>query len=151
MPGHKYHLGIARGARQSAQVFDLALRLLRSLSSWAFMGCKDPLPKWLFQVWERITVATGQTCHCGVWENNMLTLINSNKALCWVLVGFNLPTLNSVLGRITQTPSLKLGLTYLPLVPLDFNNAVLFSRGQRGEAGVQQVPCRMEETFQREK
>lgn len=85
----------------------------------------------------------------------MLTLINSNKALCWVLVGFNLPTLHSVLGRITQTPSLKLGLTYfgyaLPLVPLDFNHAVLFSRGQRGEAGVQQVPCRMEETFQREK
>lgn len=118
------------------------------------MGCKDPLPKRLFQVRERITVATGQNCHCGIWENNLLTLINNNKPLYWVLVGFNLQILNNVFRRMTQTLNLKwayFGYAALPLVPLDFNHAVLFSRGQRGEPGVQLVPCRMEETLQREK
>lgn len=102
---------------------------------------------------------TGEDHCCDRSELSLWNLgeqyVNTDKQLCWVLVGFNLQILNSVLGRITQTPNFKLGLTYfgydLPLVPLDFNHAMLFSRGQRGEAGVQQVPCGMEETFQREK
>lgn len=48
--------------------------------------------------------------NCGIWENNLLTLINSNKPLCWFLLGLELRIFTDALpGRITHNLNFKIG------------------------------------------